>query len=111
MGRCCMRVETLGLLSSMAAVLLAASPAVARTDCKTNVTAVCIELAGHVDAYRSLLWAMCDADNKTVCKCYDAQQRDAGVDWCQWAACACQSTADASLKSGLCGLAQACTTV
>jgi hypothetical protein len=107
-----MRVQTLTALVGLAvAAVLAAAPVAGRTDCKTNVTAVCIELAGHVDAYRSLLWAICDDDNQTVCKCYDAQQRESGVDWCQWAACACDTTADQSLKSGLCGLSQACTSL
>jgi hypothetical protein len=106
-----MRVQALLLSITVVTVLCGSEPVGARTDCKTNVTAVCIDLASHVDAYRSLIWATCDAESATVCKCYDAQQRESGVDWCQWAACACQSTADATLKNGLCGLATACSTV
>lgn len=108
-----MRVQTLPRCATAVAALLcvAASPAAARTNCQQNVTAVCVDLAGHVDAYRSLLWAVCEADSTTVCKCYDAQRRESGVDWCQWASCACQSLADATLKNGVCGLATGCTAV
>src|SRR4029453_8466155 len=74
-----------------AALLLAVSPAYGRTECKDDVTAPCVELAGHVGRYDQLLWAICSADSKTVCKCWNAQQRDYGVDWCQWADCACSA--------------------
>jgi hypothetical protein len=108
-----MRVQILALLAAtmIASGVFGVRPAAARTDCKKNVTAVCVELAGHVDAYRSLLWSICDADSEQVCACYDAQQRESGVDWCQWAACACQSIGDATRKNGVCGLATACTAV
>jgi hypothetical protein len=51
---------------------------------------------------------VCSADSETVCKCWDAQQRDSGVDWCQWANCACGALKDATLKQGICGLSTAC---
>jgi hypothetical protein len=91
-----------------AALLLAAAPAAARTECKDDVTAACVELAGHVGRYDQLLWAVCASDGPTVCKCWNAQQRESGVDWCQWAACACGALTDANLKQGVCGLSTAC---
>ena len=91
-----------------AALLLGAAPAGARTQCQKDVTAPCVELASHVGRYDQLLWAVCDADGETVCKCWNAQQRDDGVDWCQWAACACSALTDATLKQGVCGLSTAC---
>src|SRR5215470_12148547 len=86
MRRCCMRAVSLSIVTVL---LLAALPAGARTECKNDVTAPCVELAGHVGRYDTLLWAVCAAESETVCKCWNAQQRDSGVDWCQWAACAC----------------------
>jgi hypothetical protein len=94
-----------------AALLLAVSPAHGRTQCKDDVTAACVELAGHVGRYDQLLWAICDADSETVCKCWNAQQRDYGVDWCQWAACACGALTDATYKQGVCGLSTACVSI
>ena len=91
-----------------AALLLGAAPAYARTKCGDDVTAACVELASHVGRYDQLLWAVCDADSETVCKCWNAQQRDYGVDWCQWATCACGALKDATLKQGVCGLSTAC---
>src|SRR5262245_49984130 len=109
MRRCCMREASLSVGSVIVvALLLAALPARARTECKNDVTAPCVELASHVGRYDQLLWAVCDADSQTVCKCWNAQQRDAGVDWCQWAACACGELTDATLKQGICGLSTAC---
>jgi hypothetical protein len=89
-------------------LLLAAAPAAARTQCNDDVTAACVELAGHVGRYDQLLWAVCDNDGPTVCKCWNAQQQVSGVDWCQWAACACAALSDATLKQGICGLSTAC---
>jgi hypothetical protein len=43
-----------------------------------------------------------------VCKCWNAQQRESGVDWCQWADCACGALSDATLKQGICGLSAGC---
>lgn len=104
-----MRDRGLPIWWAVAAVLLyGATPAVARTQCRDDVTAPCVELAGHVGRYDQLLWAVCDADSETVCKCWNAQQRDSGVDWCQWAECACGALADATLKQGICGLSTAC---
>jgi hypothetical protein len=94
-----------------AALVLAASPAGARTQCHNDVTAACVDLAQHVGRYDQLLWAVCDSDSETVCKCWDAQQRDSGVDWCQWADCACRSLADKKLKQGICGLSTACKSI
>ena len=91
-----------------AALLLGAAQAGARTQCKDDVTAPCVELAGHVGQYDQLLWATCTADSQTVCKCWNAQQRDYGVDWCQWAKCACGALKDATLKKGICGLSTGC---
>lgn len=97
---------------SVAAVVWGAtSPALGRTQCHQDVTAACIELAGHVGRYDQLLWAVCDADSETVCKCWNAQQRDSGVDFCQWAACACGALKNASLKRGVCGLSTACDSI
>jgi hypothetical protein len=90
------------------ALLLGASAAAARTQCKDDVTPACVELSSHIGRYDQLLWAMCGADSTTVCKCWDAQQRDSGVDWCQWADCACGALTDATLKQGMCGLSTAC---
>lgn len=104
-----MRDASLSTWGVIAAVLLlAASPAAGRTQCKDDVTAPCVELAGHVGRYDQLLWAVCAADGETVCKCWNAQQRDSGVDWCQWADCACGALKDATLKQGICGLSTAC---
>jgi hypothetical protein len=91
-----------------AALLLATPPATARTQCGDDVTAACVELAAHVGRYDQLLWAVCAADSETVCKCWNAQQRASGVDWCQWAACACGALTDTTLKPGICGLSTAC---
>jgi hypothetical protein len=91
-----------------AALLLGAVPAGARTQCKDDVTAPCIELAGHVGQYDQLVWAICAADSHMVCKCWNAQERDSGVDWCQWANCACNGLKNATLKKGICGLATGC---
>lgn len=91
-----------------AALLCSAATAFARTQCKDDVTPACIELAGHIGRYDQLLWAMCGSDSATVCKCWDAQHRDSGVDWCQWADCACGALTDATLKQGMCGLSTAC---
>lgn len=91
-----------------AALLLGATPAIARTQCRDDATAACVDLAGHVGRYDQLLWAVCDGDSATVCKCWNAQQRDYGVDWCQWADCACGALTDATLKQGICGLSTAC---
>jgi hypothetical protein len=98
-------------LSIVAVVLLVALPSWARTECKNDVTAPCVELAGHVGRYDQLLWAVCAAESDTVCTCWNAQQRDSGVDWCQWAACACSALKDASLKKGICGLSTACDSI
>ena len=96
----------------VATLLLGASVAVARTQCTNDVTGACVELAGHVGRYDQLLWAVCSADSETVCKCWNApQQLQDGVDWCQWAACACSSLTDANLKQGICGLSTACTSI
>ena len=94
----------------IAALLFSTAPVAARTECKDDVTAACVELAGHVGRYDQLLWATCDADGPTVCKCWNAQHPpgDSGVDWCQWAACACDALSDATLKQGMCGLSTAC---
>jgi hypothetical protein len=83
-------------------------PAAARIDCAKNPNAVCVDLAAGVSRYEQLVWAICDADSATVCKCYDAQQGGDGIDWCQWTDCACSSLTDATLKTGACGLATAC---
>lgn len=91
-----------------AALILIASAAAARTQCTNDVTAPCVELSSHVGRYDQLLWAVCGADSTTVCKCWNAQQRDSGVDWCQWADCACGALTDATLKRGMCGLSTAC---
>jgi len=72
------------------------------------VTAACVELAAHVGRYDQLLWTVCDSASETVCKCWNAQQRDYGVDWCQWAACACGALRAPTLKKGICGLSTAC---
>ena len=95
------------------ALLLGAAPVAARTECKDDVTPACVELAGHVGRYDQLLWATCDADGPTVCKCWNAQKppTDSGVDWCQWAACACDGLSDATLKQGICGLSTACKSI
>ena len=90
-----------------ALALLVAAPAAGRTECKDDVTAACVELAGHVGRYDQLLWAVCDADGPGVCKCWNAQPTESGVDWCQWAECACKTLTDASLKQGICGLSTA----
>jgi hypothetical protein len=104
-----MRVASRWLWCASLAVLLGgAVTAEARTDCGKDTTAACVELAGHVGRYDQLLWAVCSADSETVCKCWDAQQRDSGVDWCQWANCACGALKDATLKQGICGLSTAC---
>jgi hypothetical protein len=95
-------------LAVVAVLLLGAATATARTQCKDDVTAACVDLASHVGRYDQLLWAVCAAQSETVCKCWNAQQRDHGVDWCQWAACACGSLSDANLKQGICGLSAAC---
>ena len=84
------------------------SPAAARVECRNDATAACVDLAGHVGRYDQLLWAVCDAESETVCKCWNAQQRDYGVDWCQWADCACGALTNATLKQGICGLSTAC---
>jgi hypothetical protein len=94
-----------------AALMLAASPAAARTECRNDVTAACVDLAQHVGRYDQLLWAVCSTDSETVCKCWNAQQRDYGVDWCQWAGCACRTLTDKNLKKGICGLSTACTSI
>lgn len=104
-----MRVAGLSVwLTVVVVLLLGVSTATARTQCKDDVTAACVELAGHVGRYDQLLWAVCTAESETVCKCWNAQQRDHGVDWCQWADCACGSLSDANLKQGICGLSTAC---
>lgn len=104
-----MRVAGLSVWFAVVAVLLlGASTATARTQCKDDVTAACVDLASHVGRYDQLLWAVCTAESETVCKCWNAQQRDYGVDWCQWADCACGSLSDANLKQGICGLSTAC---
>jgi hypothetical protein len=95
----------------VAVLLLGVSPATARTQCKDDVTAACVDLASHVGRYDQLLWAVCAAESETVCKCWNAQQRDYGVDWCQWADCACGSLSDANLKHGICGLSTACASI
>src|SRR5215470_18378946 len=92
----------------IAVFVLTAAPAGARTQCRNDVTAACVDLAGHVGRYDQLLWAVCDADSETVCKCWNAQQRDYGVDWCQWADCACRTLKDKTYKQGICGLSTAC---
>jgi hypothetical protein len=94
-----------------AALLCGATTALARTQCKDDVTPACVELSGHIGRYDQLLWAMCGADSATVCKCWDAQHRDSGVDWCQWADCACGALTDATLKQGMCGLSTACASI
>ena len=106
-----MRVGGLSVWCALVAVLLGASAATARTQCKDDVTAACVDLAGHVGRYDQLLWAVCGAESETVCKCWNAQQRDSGVDWCQWAACACGALSDANLKQGICGLSSACASI
>jgi len=106
-----MRVAFERMAVAIALIAVAAGPALGRTDCKTDSTAVCVDLANQVGTYDRLLWAICAADSATVCKCYDAQQRDSGVDWCQWAACACSSLSDATLKTGTCGLSTGCSTL
>jgi hypothetical protein len=107
-----MRDSVLVGCALVATLLLGASVAAARTQCTNDVTAPCVELAGHVGRYDQLLWAVCSADSETVCKCWNApQQLQDGVDWCQWAACACGSLTDANLKQGLCGLSAACTSI
>lgn len=88
--------------------LAVAVPAGARTDCDKDATAACVELASHVGQYDRLLWAVCAGDSETVCKCWNAQQRSSGVDWCQWANCACGALTDATYKQGICGLSTAC---
>jgi hypothetical protein len=99
---------TAAMVIAIAVVALSGSPALARTACKKDATAACVELAGHIGRYDQLVWAVCTADSDTVCKCWDAQQRDSGVDWCQWASCACTALTDATLKQGICGLSTAC---
>ncbi|MGH7786232.1 MAG: hypothetical protein ACRERC_05160 [Candidatus Binatia bacterium] len=106
-----MRVAFQRIAVAVALLAVIAAPALGRTDCKTNSTAVCVDLANQVGTYDRLLWAICAADTATVCTCYDAQQREAGVDWCQWASCACSSLGDATLKTGACGLSTACSTL
>jgi hypothetical protein len=91
-----------------AVLLLGTAPAIARTQCRDDPTAACVDLAGHAGGYDRLLWAVCAADGATVCKCWNTQQRDYGIDWCQWAACACGALTDATLKQGICGLSTAC---
>jgi hypothetical protein len=104
-----MRVASLSVWGAVAvALLIGQSPATARTECHNDATAACVELAGHVGRYDQLLWAVCDAESETVCKCWNAQQRDYGVDWCQWADCACGALTNATLKQGICGLSTAC---
>jgi len=103
-----MRVASRSMWCTSLALLLSVVTAEARTDCRKDTTAACVELAGHVGRYDQLLWAVCSADSETVCKCWDAQQRDSGVDWCQWANCACGALKDATLKQGICGLSTAC---
>ncbi len=104
-----MRDVSLPIRSLLAAALvLSAVPALARTECKNDVTAACVELSGHVGRYDQLVWSVCGADSATVCKCWNAQQRDYGVDWCQWADCACGALTDPTLKQGMCGLSTAC---
>jgi hypothetical protein len=98
-------------LAAVAVLVLSASTATARTQCKDDVTAACVDLASHVGRYDQLLWAVCAAESETVCKCWNAQQRDSGVDWCQWAGCACGSLSDANLKQGICGLSTACVSI
>ena len=95
----------------IAGLVFSAAPAVARTQCKDDVTAACVELAGHVGRYDQLLWAVCGAESEAVCKCWNAQERDTGVDWCQWSACACSSLTNANLKQGICGLSTACSSI
>jgi len=95
-------------LAVAALLVLLAGPAAGRTQCDQDVTAACVELAGHVGRYDQLLWAVCDADSATVCKCWNAQQRESGVDWCQWADCACGALSDATFKQGICGLSAGC---
>jgi len=104
-----MRAASLStVLAVVVAVLVGQLPAAARTECHKDATAACVELAGHVGRYDQLLWAVCDAESETVCKCWNAQQRDYGVDWCQWADCACGALTNATLKQGICGLSTAC---
>src|SRR5262245_3235163 len=103
-----MRVASRWLWCASLAVLSAAVTAEARTDCGKDTTAACVELAGHVGRYDQLLWAVCSGESALVLKCCDAQQRDYGVDWCQWANCACGSLKDVTLKQGICGLSTAC---
>ena len=95
----------------VAGLLLGAAPAAARTQCTNDVTAACVELAGHVGRYDQLLWAVCTAESEPVCKCWNEQKRESGVDWCQWAGCACTSLTDANLKQGICGLSTACKSI
>ena len=99
---------SIGSLLAGAWLLFTATPGIARTQCKDDVTAPCVELAGHVGRYDQLVWSVCGADSATVCKCWNAQQRDYGVDWCQWANCACGALTDPTLKQGMCGLSTAC---
>jgi len=104
-----MRVASLPTWCVLAAVLsLGAAPAAARIKCDHDATAACVELAGHVGRYDQLLWAVCASESEAVCKCWNAQQLDSGVDWCQWAKCACGTLKDANLKHGVCGLSTAC---
>lgn len=103
-----MRVASRSMWCAVVALLCSVAVAEARTDCRKDTTAACVELAGHVGRYDQLLWAVCGAESDTVCKCWDAQQRDSGVDWCQWANCACGALKGATLKQGICGLSTAC---